>query len=538
MKKGAILISSVLLIILMFAVVLKEKEPESSNSEKKSEPSSGTLVVGISGDVDSFNPLFGESSMAKEISHLMILGLADLNEKSEFKGELAEYWERSEDYLEVKYHLRNDALWSDGHPITAYDVEFTYDLLSDTSVASPNGWVTDFVKDVAVIDSYTVVFHFTKPYPDQLFDTAGEIVPKHILENVDRKSIRSHEIGRNPISSGPFELKQWISQQYIELIPNEHYFGEKPKLDRVIFKIVPDKTNLLLQLQTGEIDMLVGVEPDQVNRLKSQNPNINIYPISGRVYYYIGYNQKNPLFSDKTVRKALTMAVDRQRLIDASLQGFGKTCKGPIPPMLDWVYNDDVQELSFDPNKAKSLLEKAGWKDRDGDGWLDKNGKTFSFELKINAGNQVKSDLALVVQDQLRHIGVKVELLSLEWTNFKNKLRKKDFDAYVGGWSTSFNVDPTPIFHSSSTNLFNYESYKNLKVDKLIEIGRVEMKREKAAEIWKEMQDIIYQDQPYTFLFWIDKIVAVHSRFKNVTPIPLSIFYDLEKWYEQKEISE
>ncbi len=537
MKRTAIIFVSVIMILFSAAFVFYINDSD-ENLSSASSIIKDKLIVGIAGDVDSFNPLFGESSIGKDITHLMMLGLADLNDKSEFTGELAESWERSQDYLTLTYYLRKDAHWSDGVAITAEDVKFTYDLLRDTSVASPNGWVTDFIKQVKVVDPRTVVFEFTKAYPDQLFDTAGEIVPKHILENVDRKEIRSHEFGRNPIVSGPFKLKKWQGQQYLELIPNEYYFGEQPLLKRIIFKIIPDKTNMLLQLQTGEIDMMIGVEPDQVARLKAQNPEIRIYPISGRVYYYIGYNQKKSFFTSSNVRRALTMAIDRNKLIDASLQGFGKTCTGPVPPMIDWAYNNNIKEIPFDPDRAKTLLSDEGWTDSDDDGWIDKNGRTFEFILRTNTGNQIKSDLGVIVQDQLRKIGIKVSLETLEWTTFQKKLRKKNFDAYVGGWSTSFNVDPTPIFHSKSGELFNHIAYNEPQVDNLIEIGRAEMDRDAAAIIWKQLQQKVYDDQPYTFLFWIDKIVAVHSRFQNATPIPLSMFYGLEHWYEKRTADE
>ncbi|MFQ5772328.1 MAG: ABC transporter substrate-binding protein, partial [bacterium] len=324
--------------------------------------------------------------------------------------------------------------------------------------------------------------------------------------------------------------------QYIEVVPNEKYFGGRPYLDRVIFKIVPDHTNLLLQLQTGEVDMMIGVPPGEVSRVQKANSNIKMYPVSGRLYYYIGYNLANPLFASAQVRQALTMAIDRQGIIKALLYGYGKPCFGPLPPMISWVYNTEVNEIPFNPTAAKNLLNKQGWVDHDGDGWLDKDGQKFEFTLKTNAGNQLRSDVAVIVQDQLKKVGIKVLIQTIEWSTLVEALRAKNFEACMGGWSTSFNVDPTPIFHSASVDLFNFGSYVNPRVDALIEKGREEMDRKKSAKIWKEMQKLIYQDQPYTFLFWMDKIVAVNNRFKNVTPIPLSALYGLEKWYQSSDL--
>ncbi|MFQ5675943.1 MAG: ABC transporter substrate-binding protein, partial [bacterium] len=230
---------------------------------------------------------------------------------------------------------------------------------------------------------------------------------------------------------------------------------------------------------------------------------------------------------------ALTMAIDRQGIIDAFLYGFGKPCHGPLPPMLKWIHTDLEEAFSFAPDKAKALLSKEGWSDSNGDGWLDKDGKTFRFSLKSNTGNQLRADVAVIIQDQLSKIGIKVDIKTVEWTTLIGDLRARNFDAYMGGWSTSFNVDPTPIFHSTASNLFNFVSYSNPTVDRLIESGREEMDRQKAAKIWEKLQRVIYADQPYTFLFWIDKVVAVSKKFENVTPIPLSAVYNIEEWYQR-----
>ncbi len=503
-------------------------------SEKDAAPRyGGTLVIGVTHDVDTFNPLFSENVLSQEVIHLVLRGLADLDANSEFVPELAESWSWSPDHRRLTYRLRRDARWSDGAPVTAEDVAFTFELLRDSTVASPRYGVTEYIEAVRVLDPHTVAFAFSQPYPDQLFDTAGEIVPKHVLAGVDRPRIRTHAFGAHPLANGPFALKKWVKQQYIELVPNPTYFGPRPYLDRVIFKIVPDNTNLLLQLENNEIDVMMGVPPAEAERLQRRG-NVNLHMLSGRLYYYLGYNTARPLFANPKVRRALTTAIDRNGLIQALLFGYGRPCVGPIPPMLKWAHNDTIRPLPYDPDLARRWLAEAGWRDRDGDGWLDRDGRPFRFTIMINTGNPLRADLAVVVQEQLRRIGVNVQIQTLEWSSFMSALREKDFDAYMGGWSTAFNPDLTPIFHSSATDLFNFVSYRNPEVDALIEKGRQEIRRERAARFWKEAQARIYADQPYTFLFWIDKIVAVNLRVKNATPVPLSALYKLERWYVEQ----
>jgi peptide/nickel transport system substrate-binding protein len=532
MKKWPYVVVVILLIFAGYLILSNGYENIlPSTSDSASPLKGGTIIIGVSNDVDSFNPLFGESTLAQETTHLILLGLADLNDKSEFEPEIAKSWESSEDHLKLTYYLRKEAVWSDGIPITAEDVKFTFDLLMDTTVASPRQGVTEYIKKVIVEDQHTVTFEFSEAYPAQIFDTAGEILPKHILENVDRSTLRSHEFGRNPIASGPYKLSKWVSQQYIELVPNEKYYGQAPHLDRIVFKIVPDKSNLLMQLRTGEIDMMTNIPPAEIEKLQRENENLSMYQVDGRVYYFIGYNGVNKLFSNKKIRQALTMALDRDKIIEAVLYGYGKPCIGPLPPMIKWAYNNEVEEIPFDPQAAKEILATQGWSDDDGDGYIDKDGQNFEFTLITGAGNQIKSDVAVISQEQLRKIGVKVNIQTLEWTNFIKQIQNKDFEACINGWSSSYYIDPTPIFHSTATNMFNFVSYANPAVDKLIEEGREEMDRQKSSKTWREFQQLVYQDQPYTFLFWIDKAIAVSNRFKNVTPIALSSVYNLEKWY-------
>jgi len=518
-------------LILTFVFCNPAKDDKSGNTEQAADAGyGGTLVVAVTGDIDTFNPLFSRSSLGQDVNHLLMLGLADLDDKGNFVPELAESWERSPDFLKITYHLRKNAKWSDGEPVSAYDVKFTFDVLMDTTVGSPRQGSAEYIKSVTVKDSSTVVFEFVEAYPDQMFDTAGEILPEHLLKDVPRNELAVNEFGRNPISSGPFVLNKWVSKQYIELTPNETYFGGRPYLDKLIFKVVPNSTNQMTQLQTGEVDMLLDVAPEKVGQLASNN-NIQIYDVPGRVYNYVGYNEQNPLFSSVAVRRALTMAIDRHKIIDALLFGYGKACISSFPPTVGWAYDDQIAELPYDPAKARQLLEQEGWKDSDGDGWLDKDGKKFEFSIKTNAGNALRSDLAVIIQDQLKQVGIKADIRTLEWTTLLDEMRKRNFDAYIGGLSTSLYVDPTPIYHSSSVNLFNYVGYADPEVDALIEKGRVEMDREKAAITWKKVQELIYADQPYTYLFWIDKVVAVNKHFRNVTPVTLSALYQVEKWY-------
>lgn len=517
-----------LVVVLVYACGERQQQGRESGGTKSQ---GGTLVVGISGDADSFHPLVSEELTSEEIRDLILLGLADINDKLDFEPELAESWEFSKDHLELTFHIAKNAVWADGRPITAEDIRFSYELYGDTVVASPRSDYLEFIRDVVAVDDKTVKFVFSKAYPDQVLESSLEIVPRHVLEQVDRQEMRTADFGRDPLCSGPFKLENWIPQQQIELVANETYFRGRPYLDKIIFKIVPDRTNLLIQLKTGEIDMMDDVPPLEAQSLMDKHSDIGVYPIRGRLYYFVAWNNANPLFQSKRVRQALTMAIDRQEIIDNLLYGFGKPCTGPIPPILEWAYNSRVKPFAFDPQKAKQMLAEEGWKDRDGDGWLDKDGTPFEFTVKTNMDNQVRVDALTMIQDDLKEIGVKVTPRLLEWTVYVNDVFGGNFEACIAGWSARLSPDPTAVFHSKSTDQFNFVSYANPRVDQLIESGRVEFDRDKAQKIWYEFQELIYSDQPYTFLFWFDRIVAIHKRFHDVHPAPISAFYQLDKWW-------
>ncbi|GAB4333132.1 MAG: peptide-binding protein [Calditrichia bacterium] len=522
----------ILLLIILTVFFFGCAEKENSGGGQASKPTKGgTIIIGVTGDIDTFNPLFSRSALGLEVLHLTLLGLADLDEHGNFVPELAEKWEVSQDNLELTYYLRKNMKWSDGVPISAYDVEFTYQILMNPELGSPRSSFVELIKEVAVMDSFTVKFIFKEAYPAEMFDTAGEIVPKHIFESVPIEEIKTHSFNKEPLASGPYLVKRWDAGQYIEMVPNPYYYGEAPNLSRVVFKIVPNPSALLRQFESGEVDMVLDIPPDKADKLRNKKELV-LFDVPGRVYYYIGYNHENQLFKEPAVRKALTLAVDRDKIINALLYGFGKPCVSSFLPQLTWAYNDSLQPLPYDPSEALNILRENGWSDTNGDGYLDRSGKTFQFTLKTNSDNQLRVDIAQVVQQQFKQIGIKVDISLLEWSAFMNDISSGEFDAYLGGLSSSLYIDPTPLYHSSAVDMFNYVHYANPLVDKLIESGRMEMNREKAGRIWKKLQRKIYEDQPYTYLFWIDNVVGVSNKFGNVTPVMLSRLYELEKWYK------
>ncbi|MDA2934405.1 peptide-binding protein [Acidobacteria bacterium AH-259-D05] len=494
-----------------------------------------TLVLGIIGDVDSLNPLTLTTLGAQDIIGLLFLGLTRTNPDFSHGPLLAKSWEFSDDHLELTFHLRDDVFWHDGVKTTAHDVKFTFEKQRNPNI----GWSAikwkQYIKDCVVIDDYTVKFIFERVYPYQMMDAVvGAILPKHILEKVPDQEMVSTDFNRNPVGNGPFRFKEWKAQQYIEVEANENFVAGRPPLDRIIFKVVPDQENLVIQLRSGQIDFMERVPPRFYKELSRREDLVaHIYP--SRRYSYIGWNLRNPLFQSKKVRQALTMAINRQEIIDSLLLEFGEINNGPILAII-WAHNPNLPNSPYDPEKARQYLAEEGWRDRDGDGWLEKDGKRFSFTLKTNKGNQIREDIVVLVQDMLKQVGIEVKPNILEWTIFSGDLNDKNFEAAVAGWSVGLKMDMTTIWHSDSiSDKFNFVSYSNPEFDRLNDTAIFEMDQQKAKQMWWRAQEMIAEDQPYTFLYNAQQISFLHKRFQNVQFETVGWSYNLEQWWVPKE---
>ncbi|MBI4585745.1 MAG: hypothetical protein HY717_17170 [Planctomycetes bacterium] len=494
-----------------------------------------TLVVGTIGDAESLNDLTHVTSSAADIISLLFLQLTRTNPDFSHGPALARSWQFSPDHLELTFKLRDDVTWHDGVKTTAQDVKFTFEKQTDEVIAwSAIKWKEN-IKECVVVDDTTVKFIFKKVYPYQLMDAVvGVILPKHLLEKVPSAEWKSCEFNRNPIGNGPFKFKEWRAKEAIEVVASEKFYRGRPPLNRIIFKVVPDQENLVLQLKTGQIDFMEQVPPKFFEEL-SHNRDLVPYVFPSRTYVYIAWNLKNSLFQSKKVRQALTTAMDRQEIIDARLYKFAEICKGPISPII-WAYNPNLPDFPYDPEKARKWLAEEGWKDSDGDGILDKDGKRFEFTIQTNQGNKIREDITVIVQNQLKKVGISAKPLILEANTFFSNLNKKEFESAVAGWFVGLKMEMTTIWHSRSLNdKFNHVYYSNPEFDAVNDQACDEMDREKARKLWWRAQEIIVEDQPYTFLYVPKQINFLHRRFKNVQMETIGWSYNIEQWWAPKD---
>ncbi len=517
------------------------------------------LIIRGMSDPEKLNPIVSNDASASEICSYIFEYLLDQNKETyELVPRLAALPEVSADNLSYTFTINKNAKFSDGKPVTANDVIFTLKLIKIPFIdaaATRNYFEMVDRAEIADNDPQKVKFILTKPNWRGVY-TLGlfSILPKHILDpnNITDKFqweefkdmriasqnpemqkfadfINSQEVSRQAkylVGSGPYMFEKWDTGAGVTIVRNKNYWGNQNLANypqKIIFKTIQDNSAALVAAKNKEVDVMSVIKPADFYK-DIQNPEqfnlIKARPLEPS-YAYLAWNQLNPLFQDKKVRLALSYLVDRKIIIDKILFGDAVPIQSPIFYKNTKLLNENLAEIPFDPEKAKILLEEAGWKDSDGNGVLDKviAGKKmdFKFTFLINT-NPVRKQILLVIVDALKKVGIRADVQELEWSVYLDKTKKHEFEATYSGWtSPTLPPDPYQIWHSSQSEGegSNYISFNNKLNDSLIVEFRNEMDENKRVNIIKQWQQLIYDEQPYTFL-WSGRARYIYDkRFKN-----------------------
>ena len=531
----------IIIIVVLFFIVggyfltktMVDQMKEFSNNSGTSEGNYGDMLVDSStGDASFLNPILAGDSASGDICGLVFNGLVKYDKDIKLVGDLAENWDISEDGLIITFHLRKNVEWHDGVPFTAKDVEFTFKKLTDPLTKSPYKSNYEIVKKAEVIDDYTFRVTYSEPFAPALESWGMGILPRHILEG---KDINTADFNRNPMGTGPYKFKSWDAMQKITVDSYSGYFEGRPFIDKYMCRIIPDQSVQFLELKSGGLDTMV-LTPDMfTNQTDSGDfkSKFNKYQYPAFMYTYMGFNLLSPLFKERKVRQAIAYAINKKDIIDNIMLGLGREATGPFPPE-SWAYNSRVESTPYDIEISKILLKAEGWVDSDNDGVLEKNGKKFEFMLMTNHGNKVRQQIAEIIQQQLKKIGIKVEVRIIAWSAFINEyVDKKKFDAVVLGWSLGRDPDCYDIFHSSKTKEkeYNFVSYNNPEIDKLLIEGRKTFDMEKRKRIYFKIHEMLAKDMPYVFLYVPDSLSAYDNRISGIKIAPAGISYNFIKWF-------
>ncbi len=498
----------------------------------------GKLVSASIGDASNLIPMIAGDAASHAIAGQMYLSLLKYDKDLNLAGQLARSWEVSGNNLTITFHLRPNLHWTDGTPFTSADCAFTLHLIQDKHTQS--AYKSDYIKVISIEtpDSLTFIAHYSEPFSPALSSwTSLNILPKHIFEHED---IMHTELARHPKATiGPYQLADWQSQQSILMRANPDYFDGPVWITERLTRIIPDPATQFLELSAGKLDSM-GLSPIQYTRLFNTKPQLKMnytrYKYLDFVYTYLGFNLKRPLFADRRVREAMAYAINRQEIVDGVLLGLGKVIDSPYKPGTKWV-NKQLHPRPYDPDKAKKILFSAGWRDHNGDGVLDKNGKSLSFTILTNNGNTQRANTAIIIQQRLKDVGIGVKIRLVEWSAFiENFINKRDFDAVILGWSLSPEPDQYSIWHSSQTGKrqFNFLSYSNLKVDRALVEARGTFDEGKRKQWYDVMQEEIYKDVPMVFLYAPYSLPVYQKRIHGIKPAPAGIGYNSEHWFIPK----
>ena len=507
----------------------------------------GKMTQAINAEPPNFNPITTNEATSSNLYALCSAGIAARNWENPdiYEPMIAESWQISDDKKVFSIKLRRGVKYCDvtdpvtgkehkNVEVTAHDFKFMVDVIKDENVNCSHlkVYYQDLEK-VEIINDYEFKVYWKKPFYGAVASTLGlEPLPRHFFApdgKFDGNAFNSdHLRSKMIVGAGAYQLDRWEKAKKIVFKRNKNFFGTKhgiaPPLDELHFEVISHPGTCFQALMSGRLDRL-GLTPEQwikrtsSERFKAANLRKERYLLPQ--YTYIGYNQKNPLFQDKLVRNALSRLVDRERICRDIYHGLAEIAVTPFFPKSRFA-NPKLKPLEYSPAKAKELLAQAGWRDTDGDGILEKDGRKFKFTMLQVATSSIQQKLMPILKEEFAAAGIDMSIQVVEWSNYIQRLDNRSYDACCLGWSSNFDPDMYQVWHSSQMHSggSNHISYCNKEVDKLIEEMRTEFDSEKRIALAHKIGELLHADQPYTFLVWPYSLVAVSGKFNNLKVYP------------------
>jgi len=480
----------------------------------------GTLVIAGTPEFGTFNPAAATDELSMQIQrHALLMTLLRPDENLREQPYLAESWEINDDSTAVVFHLRRDVGWQDGVPTTAADVEFTFSRLKDPEVGFPNAQWFEGWEGPEVLDRYTIRFA-VRPRAGLMSGwTRLPIMPRHVLSGTDPAGLATAPFGHRPVGNGPFRFAERPSHGGWMLEANPDFpqeLGGRPYLDRILYRSIPEPATQLAELRTGGVQVVRFISPSQIERARADS-SISVLEFPSRAYGLIAWNGKRRLFQDPEMRRALTMGIDRQALIDAVRNGLGEVANGPIGP---WhpAYDPDLAPLPFSPDSAAAMLERLGFTDTDGDGWRERGGEPLRFTLMTSERDTYR-DIATIVQAQLAKIGVRVDQQTVEGSVLLDAITSPErrFDAFVLEWEPDLEVDDRQLFSCQDVGeMYQFSSYCNAQLEPILQAIPNARSHVDGDSLLRRYAEIVNRDEPFTFLYFARDADAIRNELRGV----------------------
>ncbi|HBC88072.1 MAG TPA: hypothetical protein DCZ94_14070 [Lentisphaeria bacterium] len=513
--------------------------------------SGGRLIASVSSETENMNYLINNESFVSAIWGYANDSIADRNKEhiEIFEPKMAESWSLSEDKMTYTIKLRKGILWHDFKDpvskkewkdveVTAKDFKFYVDVIKDENVdCAPERTYLKDLEKIEVVSDYEFKVVWAKPYFLSESITLGlSPLPRHLYHAYEgpfdgKKFNDDHERNRLVVGCGPYRFDRWNKGQRIILKRWEKYFGKQygimPPIENIVFEVIPHPNTQFQSLISSKIDRM-GLTPEQwtkrtnIPEFDEKTGAIGKYKYPGRSYFYVGYNLTMPLFQDRKVRQALTHLVDRERIVKEVYYGLARIVSGPS--FIDSPYYDkSIAPYPFSIEKAKALLKEAGWKDSNGDGILDKDGRKFEFTIIGVTNHPIQERILPMIKEDMAKAGIIMNITFIEWSVYTQRLENKSFEVCTLGWGMGFEDDPYQIWHSSQADMkasSNHISFRNKEADRLIEEIRVCFDLNKRVELFHQFHKLLHDEQPYTFLVSPYSLVALSKVYRNVRVFP------------------
>lgn len=488
----------------------------------------GTMVIATPAEPGVILPALYTSIIERQVTDLLFDRLAeigdDLNSVGDkgFKPQLAAKWEWAPDSLSIVFHLDPRARWHDGQPVRASDVRYSLNLIKDPTFGSPIASSITNVDSIAVRDSLTAVAYFKRHTPEQFFDLVYQvsIVPEHILGNTPPAQLKTAEVARRGIGSGRFRLANWEQGKRFELIADTLNYRGRPKLDRIVFSPSPDFTSAVTRFFSGDADFFEQLRPEHIAQLAKDTVR-RALPYPSLQFTYLALNtidpkhpgQPNPIFGDRTVRRALTMAVDRQGMLRNVFGSMGHPSFGPFPRSLA-VGDTTLPQLPYDTTRARALLDSTGWK-LGPDGVRTKNGQRLEFAIATPASSAFRKQYAVLLQEAFKRVGAAAKVDATDFAVFNAALQARSFDAAVFTFGPDPNVSGIRQMWSTAAigkDGMNYPSYVNPTVDALLDSATISFDPARVRSYARRAFEGIIEDAPGIWLYEAPTVAGIHKR--------------------------
>ena len=472
--------------------------------------SSEVVTVAIETNPVTLDPRVATDALSLRVIGLLFNGLVRADEHFRIVPDLAERWEQPNERTYI-FYLRRGVRFHHGREVTAEDVRYTFESLK--TVGSAHAAVLEEIQEIRTLDRYRVAFHLKRPFASILYRLTLGIVPVELA--------RRDDFGQEPVGTGPFRFRGWVQNDWVKVEAFPDHFGGEPRIGQLRFRIIPEATIRFLEMKKGTIDLLLASLPPEIFPLVVALPEVQVAKVPSSNYTYLGFNLEDRILSDLRVRRAIAHAIDQEGLITHLLRGQATVATGLLPPQ-HWAYESQVETFPFDPERARRLLDEAGYPLQDG--------VRFNLTFKATTNELVRT-IAEAIQYQLSQVGIALEIRSYEWGTFYADIKSGNFQLYVLTWVGITDPDYYhDIFHSDSRppRGANRGRYQNDEVDRLLLAVRRKSDLNERKAIYSRLQQILAKELPYVSLWHEIRWTAYKSRIRGFAPMPGGDFTPLK----------